>query len=355
MNSYPRLVVDLSKLEHNTRTIVDLAGSIGIEITGVTKASCGDPKVANSMLRGGAASLGESRLQNIRNLKSHGIECPIMLLRTPMLSEVEDVVRYADISLNSEARVIKALSRKASGMNTTHKVVPMVEMGDLREGIVKDAVPQMIDLVLGLDCLELHGLGMNLACFGGVVPTIDKVREFEDLVERMEDRFGLELGMISGGNSANIPLLLSGPERGRTNNLRIGEGILLGLETVNRTPIPGTHQDSFVLEAEVIERKRKPSVPDGTISQNAYGETPEFEDRGEMIRGIAAVGRQDTIIEDLAPVKDGIEILGGSSDHLLLDLPEDGPDVSDAIQFIPSYGALVHLYTSPYVAKVYRE
>jgi predicted amino acid racemase len=346
-------LIDLEKIENNTKAIVDMASAKGIEITAVTKASCGDPNVAFAMLKGGATSLGESRIQNIKRLRAQGIGSPIMLLRTPMLSEAREVVHNADISLNSEVRVLKALSIESAAAGIVHKVVPMVEMGDLREGISREALPQVIDVVKNLEGLSLHGLGMNLACFGGVVPTEEKVKEFEELVRNIEDTLGLNLEMVSGGNSANIPYLMEQEKAGRIDNLRVGEGILLGLETVNRTPIPGTSQDAFVLEAELIERKRKPSVPDGTISQNAFGEKPEFEDKGERIRGIAAVGRQDAILEDLSPMREDVEVLGGSSDHLLLQMGDSSPEVGDSISFLPAYGALVHLFTSQYVSKVY--
>ncbi|MGA1819652.1 MAG: alanine/ornithine racemase family PLP-dependent enzyme [Thermoplasmatota archaeon] len=353
MGEYPRLVVDVEKVEHNTRTIAELAKERGIEVTGVTKATCGDPNIAFAMIKGGVTSIGESRVQNIMRLRAQGVNSRFLLLRTPMATEVSEVVQLADISLNSEIKVLKLLNREAERLGLVHKVVPMVEMGDLREGFLKEAVPQVAELVMKMNGLELHGLGMNLACFGGIVPTEEKVAAFEEFVATIEDRIGRELRMISGGNSANIPLLMTEGSRGRTNNLRIGEGILLGLETVNRTPIPGTYQDAFRLEAEVIERKRKPSVPDGKVSQNAFGETPSFENKGDILRGIVAIGRQDAILEDLEPVDGAIEVLGGSSDHLLLDMNGSDKDVGDHVKFIPAYGALVHLYTSKYVNKVH--
>ncbi|MGA1866721.1 MAG: alanine/ornithine racemase family PLP-dependent enzyme [Thermoplasmatota archaeon] len=353
MGEYPRLLIDDKKIEENTRTVVELAQRQGIEVTGVTKASCGDPRIARAMIRGGVASIGESRVQNIMRLRSEGIDAEMLLLRTPMASEAGEVVEVADISLNSEMSVLGLLNAEAEKRGKVHKVVPMVEMGDLREGFPRDDILQIVEPITNMKGLSLHGMGMNLACFGGVVPTDEKVEEFEELVEDVENRIGMELEMISSGNSANIPLLTEGHAHGRTNNLRIGEGILLGLETVNRTAIPGTHQDAFVLEAEIIEKKSKPSKPQGTVSQNAFGETPSFKDRGQMVRGIAAVGRQDAILEDLAPIDGGIEVLGGSSDHLLLDMDGSVKDVGDHVSFIPAYGALVHLFTSAYVNKVH--
>ena len=351
--SYPRLVIDLAKLEQNARTVCELARKVDIDIYGVTKAACGDPEVARAMLRGGVVGLADSRIENIRRMRDAGIESSFMLLRTPMLSDVGSVVEHADISLNSEMKVIRALSKAAERIGKKHSVVLMAEMGDLREGMTVGELWKAVVEVMELPGLELTGLGTNLACFGGVVPTEEKMHGFGLLVRRLEKEHSMEFDIVSGGNSANIPLLLSGADHGRTNNLRIGEGILLGLETVNRTPIPGTFQDAFMLEAELIEVKEKPSVPDGEISQNAFGETPVFEDRGKIIRGIAAIGRQDVIVEGPRPLDGNVSILGSSSDHVILHLEDPRYRVGSIVSFMPTYGALVAIFTSRYVGKMY--
>ncbi len=355
MGIYPRLTIDLDKIEHNTRTISNLASKQNIRITGVTKCSCGDLRVAEAMLRGGALYIADSRVENLRRLRESGIKTDLMLLRTPMLSEVKGVVRYADISLNSELAVLSRLSEEALRISKDHRVVLMVEMGDLREGVPQKQLKSTIERALEYKGIELYGLGMNLACYGGVVPTVDKLDEFSNIVTDMENKFGFEFKMVSGGNSANIPLLIDKGKPTRINNLRIGEGILLGLETVNRTPIPGTYQDAFILEAEIIELNEKPSTPDGEISQNAFGETPEFEDRGKIKRGILAIGRQDVIIEGLRPFDNKISILGSSSDHILIQINSSDYEVGDTIKFQMDYGGLLHLCTSQYVNKKYIE
>lgn len=353
MNGFPRILVDLEKLEDNSRAICDLARDRGISVAAVTKATCGDPRVARAMLKGGADLLADSRLDNIKRMKKAGIGCPMMLLRSPMPSETDDVVEHVDMSINTDPGVISDLSRKAISSNRVHGVILMVEMGDLREGVPRDRVSDLVTSVLGMEGVELLGIGMNLACFAGVVPTRDKIDGFEQLVTELESTLGHSFEMISGGNSANIPLLLKKDHGNRINNLRIGEGILLGLETVNRTAIPNTHQDAFIVQGELIEVYEKHSVPDGQISQNAYGETPTFPDRGIFARGIVALGRQDVKIDGLRPVNGELEILGGSSDHILVRV---GPEASagDVISFIPNYGSLVSAFTSGYVKKEYR-
>ncbi|MFO8133154.1 MAG: alanine/ornithine racemase family PLP-dependent enzyme [Thermoplasmatota archaeon] len=354
-DAFPRIVVDREKLEHNARTIVELASRSHIEITGVTKACRGDPRVAKAMLDGGAASLADSRIENIIRMRRAGITADMMLLRTPMLSQAGIVVEHADISLNTEPAVIKALSREAAQRDIVHRVLLMAELGERREGIPQEELHQAVTLTLSLDSLELHGLGLNLTCLTGVIPTRDKMLAFEKLVQDIQDTFGIELAMVGAGNSANIPLMLQGDHPAALiNNLRVGEGILLGLETISREPIPGTHQDAFTIEAELIEVKDKPSVPDGELTQNAYGETPSFENRGVITRGIAALGRQDVITEGLTPLDDHVDILAGSSDHLVLHLRQGGYEVGDIVRFRPNYGALVAAYTSEYVGAAYK-
>lgn len=353
MDRYPRLLIDTEKIRNNTSVIRDLAKGSGMSIFGVTKAASGDPIIGRAMLSGGALGLADSRIENIMKLKEKGIGSPMMLLRNPMITRVDDVVRYADISLNSEPNVLKVLSKAAVSRGITHKVVVMVEMGDLREGEMMEDTPSLLDLACELEHIELYGIGMNLACFAGVVPTREKIDLFEEFIYDQESRLGLEFDMVTGGNSGNIPLLIKEPKQGRIDNLRIGEGILLGLETVNREPIPNTFQDVFTVEAEIIEAKVKPSVPFGTVTQNAFGETPDFEDIGNIRRLVIALGRQDTILEGLTPEDPSLKMLGGSSDHMVIHDVERSYDVGDTVRFTPSYGALVSLYTSGYVNKVY--
>ncbi len=305
------------------------------------------------MLDGGCVGIADSRVLNIIDMKNKGLKTTFMQLRTPMLSEVENVVEFSDISLNTEFKVIKKLSDEGVKQNKKHKIVLMVEMGDLREGVPEQNLDNIVKKIKNLDGIILYGIGMNLACFGGVVPTNEKIEKFLEIVKKTEEKHNIKFEMISGGNSANIPLLLKNPEKTIINNLRIGEGILIGYETVNRTPISDTYQDTFILEAEIIEYKHKESKPYGKITQNAFGETPVFEDEGIINRAIIAVGKQDTIPDDLIPLDTDIKILGSSSDHIILQIKNNSYQVGDIVKFKLKYGALVNLYTSKYVKKEY--
>jgi len=349
--AYPYLTIDLAKIEHNARTIVGLCRRHGVEVTGVTKGTCGHPEVAKAMLRGGVSSIGESRMENIRRLKGAGVRSPCVLIRVPPLSGVDQVVEAVDLSLNSELSVLAALSEAARRRGRIHEALLMVDLGDLREGIWPDDLIAFVREVLRLPGIRLKGLGANLACFGGVVPSADNMGQLVGLAVEVEKTFGLRLDWISGVNSSGLELLASGHMPQRINHARIGEAILLGRETVHRRPWPDTYQDAFVLHAEVLELKAKPSLPVGRRGQDAFGKLPDFEDRGEITRALLNVGREDIHVEGIAPDDARLRVLGASSGYLAVDVTGAGVRVGDELSFSLSYGALVAAMTSEYVKK----
>jgi predicted amino acid racemase len=130
--------VDCERIRLNTQAIVNLCAPHGIEVVGVTKACCGHPEVAQAMLAGGASLLAESRLQNVRRLREAGIKAGIMLLRLPLLSEADEVVRLTQVSLNSQVETVRLLSQAAVYQGLTHQAILMVETGDRREGVMPE-------------------------------------------------------------------------------------------------------------------------------------------------------------------------------------------------------------------------
>ncbi len=346
----PRLEIDLDKIHHNARTLVRRLAPHGISVTGVTKASLGSPEIACAMLDGGVCALGDSRIENIEGMRAAQVRGPMTLIRTPMLSQVRRVVVAADVSLNTEIDVIDALSSAARKAGVIHGIVLMVELGDLREGIMPGDLENMVRRVLRFPNILLKGIGSNLACASGVAPDARNMAELSALADSIEASFGLVLQTISGGNSASLTWALSGADTGRINNLRLGEAILLGREPLHRQAIEGLHTDAAILVAEVIEAKLKPSRPWGEIAQTAFGSKDCPPDRGAITRVLIALGLQDTDPSGLDPPA-GIELLGASSDHLIARSEGQKMAVGDEITFQPNYAALMRAMTSPFVAK----
>ena len=184
-----------------------MAAVRGVRLFGVTKAVAGMPQIARAMLEGGFAGLGESRLENVRRLRRAGITDPIMMLRIPPVSDADAVVQLTDISLNSELGTLRALSAAAERASRLHDVILMVELGDLREGMSPAELLEASDRAMDLPGLRLVGLGANLLCASGVLPTADTMRELCDVAQAVESRHGIQLNHISGGNSSGLPLL----------------------------------------------------------------------------------------------------------------------------------------------------
>jgi predicted amino acid racemase len=357
--SAPRLEIELDKIAHNARSLTELCSSKGIRVTAVTKGVCGAPWIASVLLNSGIRSLGDSRIANIQKMREAGLNAQFILIRSPMPSEAERVVEFADVSLNTEISVIRLLAEHAAKRGKTHRIVLMVELGDLREGILPCDVEAMVEQVIRLRGVKLSGIGTNLACFGGVRPTEANMQALSSIAGKLERKYGVNFEIVSGGNSANYQWFLSTPDVGLVNHLRIGEAILLGCDTLNREQVPGLYTDAFTLVAEVIELKTKPSKPYGEIGQDAFGRIPVFADgdmreegKGCMKRAILALGMQDV---DVSGIRLRIEadVLGASSDHLVLNVREPGLEVGDEVRFDVGYGALLRAMASPYVEKVY--
>jgi predicted amino acid racemase len=312
----PRIEIDLGKISHNAHRLKELYAAKGIGLFGVTKAVCGNPAIAAALVHAGIDTLADSRVQNIARMRQAGIEARFVLLRSPGPSQAESVVREAEISLNSELSVVDLLSAVAAEKSKMH----------------------------------LAGIGTNLACFGGVVPDQEKIERLSSLADDIEDRFGIDLEYVSGGNSANYDWFKSTEDVGRVNNLRLGESIYLGKETLLRRPIPGLYTDAFKLIAEVIEARVKPSIPYGKICQDAFGNVPRFHDVGPMRRALLGLGLQDVVVSGLTPRLD-IDIIGASSDHIIVDTREEALEVGDEVELEVNYAALLSAMTSPYVEK----
>lgn len=347
----PRLEVDLGAVRDNTRVLVDRLAPRGIRVTGVTKAALGSTGLAEALLDGGAAGLGDSRVENVARMRAAGVDARLTLIRAPMLSQVEAVVRHADISMNTESVVLDGLAAAASQRGTTHGVVLMVELGDLREGVPAADVVTLARSVGRRPGLSLVGLGTNLACQCGVVPDQAKMDELSCLVEEVEAVCGVELTVVSGGNSANLEWALTAPDVGRVDDLRLGEAILLGTEPLHRRPIVGLRTDAFALAAEIIEVQVKPAQPWGELAQTAFGAQAARRGSGVVRQAIVALGRQDVDPDGLMPPA-GVELLGMSSDHLVVDLGDVAEVVGDELVFGVDYSALLRAMTSEFVTKV---
>ncbi len=353
---YPYVEVDLGKLRHNIDTVVKMCGEQGITIAGVVKGFNGIPETLPIYQESGCMAIASSRLEHIEDARNMGLTGPFMLIRIPMNSEVPDLVRLADISLNSEISVLSAINEECKKQGRTHKVILMADLGDLREGFwdVADLVKAALYVENELEHVTLEGIGTNLGCYGSINATPEKMEELIGKAEAIEKAIGRQLDLISGGGTTSFPLVVNHTMPERINHLRMGEGIALGkdLQDLWGLDMSFLNQDVFTLRAEIIEIKDKPSYPVGEIFVDCFGNKGVYIDRGIRKRAILGIGKVDFCLDSqLEPRLPGVEILGSSSDHLLVDIQDckENLKVGDILEFDLRYSTMVFLTGSRYV------
>ena len=346
---FPRLVIDLAKIRRNTEKLLSILSEKNIDLVGVTKLFMGNPKLAEAYKKAGVGILADSRFENLRRIKEAGIEGPFMMIRIPPLSHIPKMIDLVDYFLVSEPEVCFRLDES---VDRPVKLIYMVDVGDLREGVMYDkAVDEILNVRKNLKKAAVVGVGTNVGCFGGVLPTKDNLKFLIDVAREVRAE------VVSVGGTVYLLALENGILPSEINQFRIGEAVLLGTDVTGNRDIPYLEQETVILEAEVIEVKWKPSKPIGPTGLDSMGRKPEFEDKGERLRAILAVGEQDINPLGLKPLDEGAEVVHASSDHLIVDITEvERPiKVGDIMRFRTNYSATLRAVTSPYVEKVYIE
>lgn len=352
---YPKLEINLDGIVNNAKLLENICKKHNVKLSLVTKVLVSDKKIVQTLVDNGITTICESRIQNFIDYKDIPVEK--WLIREPMLSEISDVVKYSDVSLNSEIKTILALNEEGKKQNKIHKIILMYELGDLREGSDAKEIENLVAECLQLNNICLYGIGSNLSCYGSIMPSQENMNELSKLGTNLENKFNIKFKFISGGNSTSFEMLKNGLLPKNINNLRIGEAVFLGNIPCIEKPIEEFCRNNFVLKAQIVEIKEKPSIPRGNMGlSNSFGEVPTFIDKGIRKRALISLGKQDVNIKGLNPIDDKIEILDGSSDYIILDITDSKNiySVGDEISFNIDYSVLLGAMGSKYIYKDYK-
>ena len=361
MKKRPALNIDHEKLRENMKTVVSWCSEAGIDVAGVFKVTSGLASAALDYEACGAKWIASSRLEQLARAKEAGVGIPMMMIRVPMISELDDMVKVCEYSLQSEFSTLKALDEAAIRAGKIHNVILMADLGDLREGFwdleeLVDVAKYTEEVLTGLN---LAGIGTNLGCYGSVIPTGKKMQQLAEYAEAVEAAIGRPLEIVSGGATSSLMPVFDGKMPSKINMLRIGGAAFVGAleETCRiygRKELKVLHDDAITLEAEVIEVRTKPTHPVGELGVNAFGKKAKYRDRGDRRRALLAVGGADFgEIDDLLPQLPGSEVIGCSGDHTILDIEDCDRiiKVGDVIRFKLHYSAILRLSSSENVAK----
>ena len=226
----------------------------------------------------------------------------------------------------------------------------MADLGDLREGFwdEDEFVDACVHVERDLPHVHLSGIGVNLSCYGSIQPTPENLGQLVHIARRVEDAIGRKLEIVSGGATSSFTLVHWGTMPEGINHLRIGEGILVAKDLQVDWSIHDMdylRMDCMTLRAQIVEVKDKPTHPVGPIVVDCFCNRPTYEDRGIRRRAIAGIGRADVgDIMMLHPRTPGMTVVGGSSDHCILDV-EDCPrrlEVGDVVEFSLCYSHMLY-------------
>lgn len=354
---YPKLTINQEIMSRNIKSVLDMCDNTGIRVAGVIKGVNGLRGITEIVINSGVKIIASSRLCQLRQAREINPDIETYALRVPMLSEIEELVDSADISLNSDLKVIREINRVCLEKGQTHKVIIMVDLGDLREGIMEDEeLKETVRVVEEeLSAVHLLGVGTNLGCYGSILPTVEKMNELIDRAHFIEEVIGRKLEIISGGATTSFPLVARGEMPEEINELRIGDGLYVSdLDDCFKYEMHD--EEALILQAEIIEIKDKPSHPIGEIAVNAFGDKEVYEDRGIRKRALIAVGRQDIgDYHHILPLDKEMEVIGGSSDHTIIDIEDCQKkyEVGDILKFHIMYGSMMMCTQSEYVEKEY--
>lgn len=348
--------LDTQKLSENYRFLDKLFGERNIQWSIVSKVLCGNRDYLNEIVKLGVVQICDSRVSNLKMIKSLNPNIETIYIKPPAKGAIAGVVKYGDISLNTEIETILLLSKEAQKQGKTHKIIIMIEMGELREGVLREELVSFYEKVFDLKNIEVVGIGTNLACLYGVLPNHDKLIQLSLYKQIIEATFRKKIDFVSGGASVTIPLLFHQLLPKGVNHFRVGESLFFGTNVYNDTYIEGMHTDIFRLFAEIIEIEKKHNTPSGEMGTNVSGHSFEFDEtvqRGESYRAIVDIGLLDVEEKYIKPLDSDIKIVGASSDMFVLDIGENqkGYKVGDLFEFRMNYLGLLRIMNSKYIEK----
>lgn len=343
------------KLRHNYQHLDKVFKEHEIDWGVVTKLLCGQEKYLQEVLALGVTEVHDSRVTNLKAIKKVAPNVQTVYIKPAPKKSISDIIRYADVSFQTELDIIKMLSDEAVRQSKRHKIIIMIEMGDLREGVMGEELVDFYEHVFELPGISVIGLGANFNCLHGVMPTRDKLIQLSLYKQIIEAKFNIQIPWVSGGTSVTIPLLFNHQMPKGINHFRIGEALFFGLNLFTGETFEGMHPDVFELETEIIELTEKPMIPSGVLAENPSGDSYEIDESlyGKTShRAILDVGLLDVNPKFLIP-EDGQSVVGASSDMLVVELGENlrNYKVGDTLRFQLRYMGALSILNSRYIAK----
>ena len=345
------------KLQENYTFLDTIFKERNIQWGVVTKLLCGNIIYLKEIISLGVTEMHDSRVSNLKKIKNLDPNIQTVYIKPPSKRNIASIVQCADVSFNTEIYTIQMLSAEAKKQNKTHGIIIMIEMGDLREGVLGEELLSFYEQVFSLPNIEIRGIGTNLNCLSGVMPTQDKLIQLSLYKQLIEAKFNVEIPWVSGGTSVAVPLMLKNARPMAVNHFRVGEALFFGKDLFTGETIKGMNNDVFKLYAEIIEITEKPNIPTGELGENVAGNTFEIDENIDFshtsLRAILDIGLLDMQPKYLESCNPNLTIIDASSDMMVIDISnsEKTYKVGDLIDFKLQYMGALYLLNSDYIEK----
>jgi ornithine racemase len=359
------LIIHTQKIQNNIKYLSAYFHLHNIKWSLVTKVFSGDKAFLKQVLTDDVIqnidSVGDSRLTSLKNLKAVNPKLRTIYIKPPAKIYVDDIVKYADVSLNSSFSTIEALNEAAKRANKIHQIIIMVELGELREGVIRTELMNFYEKVFEFPNIEVIGIGSNLGCMYGIAPTYDKLLHLSLYKELISTKFKHDLKYVSGGTSITLPLIENKTIPKDINHFRVGEAAFFGLSPYANEPFKELSTDTFEFCANIIELEEKDLLPDGILSDSNIGHSAEFDadsENGTTFKAILDFGLLDVDQKDLEFVDSDLTYVGITSDMLVINLglnkTKEGKkkySIGDQIHFKINYMSVARLLNSKFIDK----
>jgi predicted amino acid racemase len=351
-----RLEINKDAFAYNCRTIRSWMEYRDVDWFAVVKALSGHSQSIQLMMEAGIRHFAGSRLENLETIQQMNTDCHVWYLRPPSISEVSRMVSCCDGSLNSEIETLFLINQEARKISKRHKIILMIELGDLREGILPENLVKFYESVSQLDYLEIMGIGSNIGCLHGSLPTREQYSQLALCRELIELKFKTKLKWVSAGTSVALPWLKEGTLPSEINHFRVGESLFLGNSLLNGKRLQPLRGDVFELHAEIVEYSEKslsPTVGGGEINPFPTIPLEEIRPGARGRRALISIGRLDCDVTGLAPLDTGHQIAGATSDLTVVNISAEAKPLKlgEKMRFTPNYSALIGLMHSRYVIR----
>jgi alanine racemase len=203
--------VDLDAIAHNMQKIREITNP-NSQIMAVVKADAyghGFMEVAKTLLENGADRLAVAVLQEGKQLRSRGVDVPILILGASNEESVEDLINFDITPSVFDYEFAKALSYMAEKKEKVTKIHIKIDTGMSRIGFVatedNDAIVDEIVRISRLPYIEIEGIFSHFATSDEADGeyTFLQYNRFMDVVKKLEDK-GVKIPIKHICNSAAI-------------------------------------------------------------------------------------------------------------------------------------------------------